>query len=68
MYIWVDKIQHYRNAVHSFNYRSIGTVVEFMADMEVFYKYVEHILNHVPKIEDYISYYPEGYITNAYFD
>ena len=34
LYVWVDKIQHYRNAVHAFNYRNIGTAIEFMADME----------------------------------
>lgn len=44
LYVWVDKIQHYRNAVHALNYRNIGTAIEFMADMEEFYKYVNHIL------------------------
>ncbi len=68
MYIWVDKIQHYRNAVHAFNYRNIGTAIEFMSDMDELYKYVEHILNHIPSIEDYIPYYPAGYITNVYYD
>lgn len=68
MYIWVDKIQHYRNAVHAFNYRDIGTAVEFMSDMDEFYKYVGHILNHIPPLEDFVPYYPAGYVTNMYFD
>lgn len=68
MYIWVDKIQHYRNAVHAFNYRDIGTPVEFMSDMDEFYKYVDHILNHIPSLEDFVPYYPAGYITNVYYD
>lgn len=68
MYIWVDKIQHYRNAVHAFNYRDIGTPVEFMSDMEEFYKYVDHILNHIPPLEDFVPYYPAGYVTNVYYD
>lgn len=68
MYIWVDKIQHYRNAVHAFNYRDIGTPVEFMSDMDEFYKYVDHILNHIPSLEDFVPYYPAGYVTNVYYD
>lgn len=68
MYLWVDKIQHYRNAVHAFNYRNIGTAIEFMEDMDEFYKFVEHILNHIPSIEDYIPYYPVGYIMNVYYE
>lgn len=68
MYIWVDKIQHYRNAVHAFNYRDIGTPVEFMSDMDEFYKYVDHILNHIPSLENFVPYYPAGYVTNVYYD
>lgn len=68
MYMWVDKIQHYRNAVHAFNYRDIGTAIEFMSDLDEFYKFVEHILNRIPPIEDYVSYYPEGYVSNVYYD
>lgn len=68
MYIWVDKIQHYRNAVHAFNFRDIGTPVEFMSDMDEFYKYVDHILNHIPSLEDFVPYYPAGYVTNVYYD
>lgn len=68
MYIWVDKIQSYRNAVHAFKYRDIGTAEEFMSDMEEFYKYVNHILNCIPPLEDFVPYYPEGYVTNVYYD
>ena len=65
MYIWVDKIQHYRNAVHAFNYRDIGTAAEFMSDMNEFYKYVDHILNRIPPLEDFVPYNPSGYVTNV---
>ena len=68
MYIWVDKIQHYRNAVHAFNYRDIGTAAEFMSDMNEFYKYVDHILNRIPPLEDFVQYYPAGYVTNVYYE
>lgn len=68
MYLWVDQIQHYRNAVHSFNYRDIGSAVEYMEDMDVFYEYVEDTLRHLPPLEDYVPYYPAGYITTPYFD
>ena len=68
LYVWVDKIQHYRNAVHAFNYRDIGNALGFMSDMEEFYKYVNHILDHLPPIEDYLPSYPAGYVMNVYFD
>ena len=68
MYIWVDKIQHYRNAVHAFNYRDIGTAAEFMSDMDEFYKYVDHILNRIPPLEDFVTYNPAGYVTNVYYE
>ncbi len=68
LYLWVDKVQHYRNAVHAFNYRNIGTAEEFLSDMDEFYRYVNHILNHLPPIEDFLPWYPEGYILNVYFD
>ena len=44
-YIWVDKIQHMRNAIHIFNYRDIGDVKEFMNDIETYYDFVNNILN-----------------------
>ena len=68
LYVWVDKIQHYRNAVHAFNYRDIGTAKGFMSDMEEFYRYVNHILDHLPPIEDLLPCYPAGYVMNVYFD
>lgn len=68
LYLWIDKIQHYRNAVHAFNYRDIGSPSEFLADMEEYYKYVDKILNRIPSVEDYIECYPVGYILNVYYD
>lgn len=67
LYVWVDKIQHYRNAVHAFNYRNIGNAIEFMADMEEFYKYVNYILDHLPPIEEIFPCYPAGYVMDVYF-
>ena len=66
-YIWVDKVQHYRNAIHSFKWREIGTAVEFADDISVFCDFVDNILNHFPPIEDYIETYPAGYIPNPSF-
>ena len=66
-YIWVDKVQHYRNAIHSFKWREIGTAVEFIDDISVFCDFVDNILNHFPPIEDYIETYPAGYISNPSF-
>ena len=66
-YIWVDKVQHYRNAIHSFKWREIGTAVEFIDDISAFCDFVDNILNHFPPIEDYIEAYPAGYIPNPSF-
>lgn len=68
MYLWVDKIQHYRNAVHAFNFRDIGSAVEFIQDMNIFYRYVEDILNYLPLLENYMPYYPAENVTNVYYD
>ena len=66
-YLWVDKVQHYRNAIHAFNYRDIGTAIEFINDMDIFYDYVEMILKKIPSVEDYLEYYPIGYDINPYY-
>ena len=66
-YLWVDKVQHQRNAIHSFKWREIGTAAEFLADISSFCDFVDNILNHFPPIEDYIDTYPAGYIPNPYF-
>lgn len=61
-YLWVDKVQHYRNAIHSFKWREIGTSAEFIDDISTFCNFIDNILNHFPPIEDYIDVYPAGYI------
>ena len=63
-YLWVDKVQHYRNAIHSFKWREIGTPAEFIDDVSIFCDFVDNILNHFPPIEDYVDVYPAGYIPN----
>ena len=61
LYLWVDKIQRYRNAIHSFRYRDIGTANGFMGDMDSLCDFVAMIRNRLPPIEDYIDVYPAGY-------
>ena len=68
MYVWVDKIRNYRNAVHSFNYKDIGNATEYTNDMNEYYKFVNLILDRLPPIEDYLPSYPEGYVTNVFFE
>lgn len=68
LYLWVDKIQHYRNAVHAFNYRDIGTPADFISDIDEYYKYVDTILNRIPPVEDYVECYLAGYVSNVYFE
>lgn len=67
-YIWVDSIQHKRNAIHSFNFRDIGTTQDFLNDIDFLYEFVDNILSHLPPIEDYIETYPAGYDLNTYFE
>lgn len=67
-YIWVDKIQHMRNAIHAFNYKDIGTPKDFTEDLEKYYDFVENIYYRLPPIEDYIEKYPEGYKINLYLE
>ena len=61
-YLWVNKVQHYRNSIHSFKWREIGTSKEFIDDISTFCDFVDNLLNHFPPIEDYIDVYPAGYI------
>lgn len=63
-YLWVEKVQHYRNAIHSFKWREIGTPAAFIDDVLIFCDFVDNILSHFPPIEDYIDVYPAGYIPN----
>lgn len=50
---WVEKIQQYRNAIHAFRPRSIGTPEEFIADFTVYRSFVEAIFLQLPPIEDF---------------
>lgn len=61
-YLWVDSIQHKRNAIHSFTYRDIGTPADFLLDIDHLCKFVDIILSRLPPIEDYIDSYPQGYV------
>lgn len=49
---WIDKIQGYRNAIHSFQPRAIGTPYEFIEDFTAYCEFVELILDRLPPIED----------------
>lgn len=67
-YKWVDSVQNKRNAIHSFQYKEIGTPCEFLEDVNHLYAFVDNILLHLPTLEDYIESYPAGYVMNPYFD
>ncbi len=60
-YLWVDAVQHKRNAIHSFRYRNIGTAQEFLNDVDYLYAFIDNLLSHLPPLEDYIESYPVGY-------
>ena len=65
-YLWIDSIQHKRNAIHSFTYKDIGTPADFLLDIDRLCEFVDMILNHLPPIEDYIERYPVGYVPIIY--
>lgn len=60
-YKWVDSVQHKRNAIHSFEFRDIGTPQGFLDDVEYLYEFVDDIISHLPPIDDCIEAYPKGY-------
>lgn len=60
-YAWIDSVQYKRNAIHSFKYRDIGTVNDFLNDIESLCEFVDIILSRLPLIEDYIEHFPNGY-------
>ena len=61
-YLWTNKIREYRNAIHAFNYKDIGTPIDFIGDMDELYEFVKQISDRLPPLEDCIECYPAGYI------
>lgn len=61
-YQWIRKIQQYRNAIHAFKKRKLGTPKEFLQSIKKLETFVYHILGFFPPIADDIGYYPEGYV------
>lgn len=54
-YAWIDKIQHKRNAIHSFTYKDIGNSHDFFDDMDKLYEFVDDIISRLPPLEDCIE-------------
>ncbi len=54
--IWISKVQMQRNAIHVFNYKNIGTGIEFLDDVERFEKFIQLILNRLPSSPASIIY------------
>lgn len=61
VYQWVDKIQHLRNSIHAFNYRDIGTSIDFLNNIYLLFNFVDALVMRLPPIEDYMDYYPYRY-------
>lgn len=45
---WVEKVQHMRNAIHSFNDRNIGTAIEFLEDVKLYYEFINEVNTMLP--------------------
>lgn len=53
LYVWVEKIQQRRNAIHAFKYRKIGSPAGFLLDIDRYLGFIEAISNRLPPIEEY---------------
>lgn len=47
--LWVQKIQIQRNAVHAFNYRDIGTDIDFLMDLDTYTGFIQLIIDRLPE-------------------
>jgi len=45
---WVEKMQRHRNAIHSFNFRDIGSSSEFFHDCEIYFQFLEKLTRQLP--------------------
>lgn len=50
---WIDSVQRKRNAIHAFNDRDIGTVIEFLNDVNKLKEFIKLIDSHLPYIDDF---------------
>lgn len=66
-FLWVDSVRDKRNALHSFEYKNIGTPQDFLDDIDYLYEFVDNILSRLPPIEECIDTYPVGYINLSLF-
>lgn len=53
LYLWVDTVQHYRNAIHAFSYRKIGHPSDFLLSIKQYALFIDGIIVRLPPIEDY---------------
>ena len=54
-YKWLHSVRKKRNAIHSIEYRDIGTPADFINDFVYLSNFVEDIINRLPPIEDYYN-------------
>lgn len=64
LYIFIDSVQHKRNAIHSFNKREIGTPSEFLDDIDGLYDFVNEIADRFKPREDYVDQVKADYIAD----
>lgn len=48
MALWVDSIQHKRNAIHAFNKKEIGDAFDFQEDIENYWKFLKMVCDTLP--------------------
>lgn len=52
---WINKIRNYRNAIHSFNYREIGTAEDFVNDISKLNSFIDKVEKQLPPLEDFLD-------------
>ncbi|MBP3854801.1 MAG: hypothetical protein IK990_04180 [Ruminiclostridium sp.] len=68
MYKWVDSVQHKRNAVHSYLYKEIGTVSDFLNDINTLRSFIELIERRLPSVLNCLDEIPAEYVDlDGYF-
>ena len=63
-YLWIDSARNKRNAIHSFEFKNIGTPMDFINDIDKLYDFVDSIIEKFPPVEDIIDTLPNGYVWN----
>jgi len=55
--VWIEKMQHQRNAIHSFNFKDIGKSSDFIKDIDMFFDFITLIIHRLPDSPESVREY-----------